>query len=186
MQEQRQVFPRREGVAGEVQEGIKRLVTTHVHAIALERQPEHADDAKHPRCHQHPQRNPAADNADKQEDREGNDDIRTCPAYNHVGQQTERHRAHQEEQPRLAVLAQEIDHQHRRDEEIEETLKCHARHFGRKYLAVRMQLEQQKAVMHEENTDADQGDNHQHHPCQVRFHPIHGEQRATRGVVYRA
>jgi hypothetical protein len=31
--------------------------------------------------------------------------------------------------------------------------------------------------MHEEDADADQGDGHQHHPCQVGFHPIHGKER---------
>jgi hypothetical protein len=36
--------------------------------------------------------------------------------------------------------------------------------------------------MHEEDADADQGDGHQHHPCQVGFHPIHGKS-ARRGAV---
>ncbi|OMP13489.1 hypothetical protein COLO4_01573, partial [Corchorus olitorius] len=125
----------------------------------------------------HPERDPAADNADKQENREGDDDVRARTAHNHVGQDAKRDGTDQEEQPRFAVLAQEEDHQHRRDEEVEETLKRHARDFCRKNLAVGVEFKKQEAVMHEEDANADQGDSHQHHPCQVGFHPIHGKER---------
>ncbi len=34
--------------------------------------------------------------------------------------------------------------------------------------------------MHKEDADAYQRNQHQHYPRQMRFHPVHGEQRATR------
>lgn len=102
------------------------------------------------------------------------------PSHNHVGQETEGDGTHQEKQPGFAVLTQEKDHQHRRDEEVEEALKRHARHFGRKNLAVGLELEQQKTIVHEEDTHAYQRDRHQHHPRQVRLHPVHGEERPAR------
>ena len=185
MQQQCQVFPRREGIARQVEKRVKRLIARHVHPVAFQRQPEHPDNAKHACCNQHPQRDPAADDADKQEDGEGDDNVRARTAHNHVGQNAKRDGADQKEQPRFAVLAQEKDHQHRRNEEVEETLKRHARDFGRKNLAVGVELKQQKAVMHEEDTDADQGDGHQHHPRQVGFHPIHGKKRPARGSSLR-
>jgi hypothetical protein len=42
-----------------------------------------------------------------------------------------------------------------------------------------MQAKQQKAVMHEKDTDTHQRNNHQHRAGQMRFHPIHGKQRAA-------
>ncbi len=42
----------------------------------------------------------------------------------------------EEEQPGFAVLTQEKDHQHRRNEEIEETLERDTRDFGGENLAI--------------------------------------------------
>lgn len=69
---------------------------------------------------QHPQRNPAANNANKQEDSECDDDISASAADNHISQQAKGDRADEEKQPRFAVLAQKVDHQHRRDEKVKE------------------------------------------------------------------
>ena len=154
LQQQRQVLPRREGVACEIEEGIKRFVAADVHPVALQRQPEHADDAQHARRRQHPQADPAANNADKQEDGEGDNDIGAGPADDGVGQQTKGHRADEEEDPRLIILAQKIDHQHRRNKEVKEALQRHAGHFSRENLAVRVELKQQETVVGEEDADA--------------------------------
>ena len=104
LQQQRQVLPRREGVARKVQERIERLIAANAHSVALQRQPEHSDNAQHACSGQHPQRNPAANNADKQEDGKRDNDIGPRPTHNHIGQQTKRDGTHQEEHPRFAVL----------------------------------------------------------------------------------
>ncbi|MNE57465.1 hypothetical protein D3C80_1524320 [compost metagenome] len=67
LQQQPQVLPRREGITGQIQESVERFRAADIQAIAFQRQPEHADNAEHPGGYQHPQRDPAAHNADKQE-----------------------------------------------------------------------------------------------------------------------
>ncbi len=154
LQQEREVLPRREGVAGKIEEGVKRFVTAHLQSVTLQRQPEHPDNAQHACRRQHPQRDPAANNADKQENSEGDDDISPCAAHNHVSQQAKGDGAHEEEDPAPAILAQKIDHQHGRNKEVEEALKRHAGDFTREDLAVGVQPEQQKAVVHKEDGDA--------------------------------
>ena len=184
LQQQRQVLPRREGVARKVQERIERLIAANAHSVALQRQPEHPDNAQHACSGQHPQRNPAANNADKQEDGKRDYDIGARPAHNHIGQQTKRDGAHQEEQPRFAVLTQEINHQHGRNEEVEETLQSDPRDFAGKNLAIGLQSEQQESVVHKEDAHAHQRNRHQDNPGQMGFNAIDGKQRPARLTLY--
>ena len=173
LQQQRQILPRRKRIAGQIEEGIKRFIAADVHAIALKRQPEHSHNTQDASRRQHPQADPAANNADKQENGESDNDIRAGTADNGIGQQPKRHGAEQEEYPRLIILAQEIDHQHRRDKEIEKALQRHAGDFGREDLTVRVELKQQEAIVGKENPDAQQRYAQQNDPCQMRFHAVH-------------
>ena len=122
LQQQGQVLPRREGVAGQIEESIKRLIAADVHTVAFERQPEHTDDAQHARRRQHPQADPAANDADKQENGKSDDNVRPGAANDGVGQQAKGDGANEEEYPRFIILTQKIDHQHCRDEKVEEAL----------------------------------------------------------------
>ena len=122
LQQQSQVLPRREGIAGQIEESIKRFIAADVHSVAFERQPEHADDAQYARRRQYPQTYPAANDANKQEDSKRNDDISPGPANDGISQQTKCDGADEEEYPRFIILTQKIDHQHCRNEKVEETL----------------------------------------------------------------
>jgi len=51
LQQQAEVLPRREGIAGQIEEGVKRLRAANIEVIALQRQPEHADNPANPRQH---------------------------------------------------------------------------------------------------------------------------------------